>query len=139
MTISTTAVTWSAASTLSVTSATAVTSDAIDLSSQTLGQPISFQVFADNAGTPASGDLATFKVLWSNGDSQVDGSGDDDYDTFEHAEHLVTVDTVAANTPGEDPAGRTILTAISGYKCQIACSCPQAATRNVTISARYAT
>lgn len=137
MSITTTAVLWSSASTLSVTSATPVESDAIDLSAKTLGQPISFQVFADNAGTPAAGDTALWKVLWSNGDSQVDGSGDDDYDTFEHAEYLIAQDTVAANSPGEDPAGRTLLTAIAGAKCKLACMCAQAATRNVTISARY--
>lgn len=136
MAITATQVTWSSSSTLSVTSATEVVSDVIDFSTSTLGQPLSIQLHANNAGTPASGDTAVWRIRWSNGDVVNDSS--DDYDTAEHAEYLVTLDTFATNTPGEDPAIRTVTIFVGGAKAKLACTCANAATRNMTISARYA-
>lgn len=125
-------VTWSAANTLSVTSATAVTSDVFTLDATCVGFAV--QVHADNAGTPASGDTAVWRVLWSTGD--VITGGGDDYDTAEHGEFLVTLDTYATNTPGEDPAIRTVWLPPVAQKFKLQCVCANAATRNVTISAR---
>jgi hypothetical protein len=98
----------------------------------------SVTVNADNAGTPASGDVCEVFVRWSNGD--VLGDSGDDFDTTEHAEFLMRLDTVAANTPGEDPARRTVSLGVSGKKAlQIGVSCPQAATRNIVVRARIVT
>jgi hypothetical protein len=127
-----TQVTWSSASTLSVTSATEVTSDVFTLDDTCVG--LSIQVSADNAGTPASGDTAVWRIQWSNGDVLADTG--DDYDTSEHAQFLTTLDTYATNTPGEDPARRTVEIAPVAKKFKLACTCANAATRNVTIAAR---
>jgi hypothetical protein len=138
MAITTTQVLWSSAATLTVSSATEVVSDVIDFSSYALGQPISFQLNANNSTTPVAGDTAVWRIRWTNGDVENDGAGDDDYDTAEHAEYLATLDTVVGNTPGEDPAIRTYGCSIAGKKAQLGCICVNAGTRSITISARWA-
>ena len=127
-----TQVTWSAASTLSVTSATEVVSDVITLDDTCVA--LSIQLSADNAGTTASGDTVVWRIQWSNGD--VLANTGDDYDTTEHAQFLAQLDTFATNTPGEDPARMTVTVTPVSKKFKLACTCANAATRNVTIAAR---
>lgn len=127
-----TQVTWSSASTLSVTSATEVVSDVITLDDTCVA--LSITLSADNAGTPASGDTAVWRIQWSNGD--VLANTGDDYDTSEHAQFLVQLDTFATNTPGEDPARMSVPVSPTSKKFRLACTCVNAATRNVTIAAR---
>ena len=127
-----TQVTWSSASTLSVTSATEVVSDVITLDDTCVA--LSIQLSADNAGTPASGDTAVWRIQWSNGD--VLANTGDDYDTSEHAQFLAQLDTFATNIPGEDPARMTVTVNPVSKKFKLACTCANAATRNVTIAAR---
>ena len=64
--INETGVTWSAAASVTVSSATVVASDAITLNAE--DWDASLQVNADNSGTPASGDVCDVYVAWSNGD-----------------------------------------------------------------------
>jgi hypothetical protein len=127
-----TQVTWSEASTLSVTSATEVVSDVITLVDTCVA--LSIQISADNAGTPASGDTAVWRIQWSNGD--VLANTGDDYDTSEHAQFLAQLDTYATNTPGEDPARMSVPVTPVARKFVIAVTCANAATRNMTIAAR---
>lgn len=127
-----TQVTWSAASTKSVTSATEVVSDVITLDDTCVA--LSIQLSADNAGTPASGDTAVWRIQWSNGDVLADTG--DDYDTSEHAQFLAQLDTYSTNTPGEDPARMTVTVTPVAKKFKLAVTCANAATRNVTVAAR---
>lgn len=126
-----TQVTWSAANTKSVTSATEVVSDVITLDDTCVA--LSIQLSADNAGTPASGDTAVWRIQWSNGDVLADTG--DDYDTSEYAQFLAQLDTYTTNTPGEDPARTTVPVTPVAKKFKLACTCANAATRNVTIAA----
>ena len=130
-----TQITWSSASSVTVSSATVVTSDAFTFNAEDWDAEL--QVNADNAGTPASGDTCDVYIAYTTGDILGDSSSD--YATTEHAEYLGRLDTVAANTPGEDPASRTvrIRTAPLGFK--ILASCPQAASRNIVVRARVVT
>ena len=59
-------ITWSAANSLTVSSATQQVSDAVTLNVEDWDGSVT--VNADNAGTPASGDTCDVYVLWSNGD-----------------------------------------------------------------------
>lgn len=134
--INETGVTWSAAASVTVSSATVVASDAITLNAE--DWDASLQVNADNSGTPASGDVCDVYVAWSNGD--ILGDSGDDFDTTEHAEFVGRLDTVSANTPGEDPARRTWDIKVSGKKAmKVLVSCPQAASRNIVVRARLVT
>lgn len=128
------AITWDTGSaSKSVTSATLVTSDVLALTAGDYDYQL--QVSADNAGTPASGDLCIVSIARTTGD--ILGDSGDDYDTNEHAEQVMTLDTVAANTPGEDPVRKTVPVNISGAKgVRLVISCPQAASRNITVRAR---
>lgn len=116
-------VTWSSAATITVNSATVQVSDEISLNDYAVG--LSITMNANNQGTPASGDTAIFKIRWA-----TDGTN---FDTDEHAQHLYTLDTYATNTPGEDPAQRTIGIARRGGKCKITVECANAATRNMLV------
>lgn len=127
-----TQVQWSAANTLSVTSATEAVSDVITLDDTCVA--LSIQLSADNAGTPASGDTAVWRIQWSNGD--VLANTGDDYDTSEHAQFLAQLDTYSTNTPGEDPARMTVTVTPVAKKFKLAVTCANAATRNVTVAAR---
>lgn len=129
-----TQVTWSSASSVTVSSATESVSDVYTLDQTCVGASISLS--ADNAGTPVSGDTAIFRLQWTNGD--ILGDTGNDYDTSKHAQYLTTLDTYATNTPGEDPARRTLPISIPqgaiGFK--VAVTCANAATRNIVIRAR---
>lgn len=127
-----TQVTWSAAATLTVSAATLVESDVFTLDPTCV--LMSIQVHVDNAGTPAAGDTAVWRIQWSNGD--VVTGGGDDYDTAEHAQYLTILDTFGTNTPGEDPARRTIDIVPTALKFKLTCLCANAATRNMVIAAR---
>ena len=128
-----TQITWSTNASVTVSSATPVDSDAFTLADNCIAASI--QLYADNQGTPASGDTAVFRIEWSAGD--ILGNTGDDYDTNEHAEYLATLDTVAANTPGEDPAMRTIHLSLGGArKFKVNVTCANAASRNIVIRAR---
>ena len=127
-----TQVTWSSASTLSVTSATEVVSDVFTIDATCVG--LTIQVSADNASTPASGDTAVWRIQWSTGD--VLANTGDDYDTSEHAQILTVLDTFGTNTPGEDPATRSVSVDVVATKFKLACTCANAAIRIVTIAAR---
>jgi hypothetical protein len=127
-----TQVTWSSASTLTVSSATEVVSDVITLDDTCVA--LSIQLSCDNAGNPSATETHTWRIQWSNGD--VLANTGDDYDTSEHAQFLAQLDTFATNTPGEDPARMTVTVTPVSKKFKLACTCANAATRNVTIAAR---
>jgi hypothetical protein len=130
-----TQVTWSAASSITLSSATAQTSDAMAFNVEDWDADL--QITVDNSGTPASGDVLNVAIAYSTGD--ILGDSVDDYDTTEHAERLGTLDTFSTNTPGEDPARRTfpIRTASKGFKVIV--DSPNAATRNMVVRARFIT
>lgn len=109
-----TQVTWSSANSVSVSSGSTSTSDAITFNAEDWDAVL--QLSADNDGTPATGDTVTFSVAYTSGD--ILGDSGSDYDTTEHATLVAILDTVAANTPGEDPARITvpIHTAALGFK-----------------------
>ena len=121
-----TQITWSAASSVSLNSTSRVDSDAVTLGAEDyLG---SLQVSADNSGTPASGDVVDVYVKWTNNGTT--------YDTDEHAEFLCRLDTFPTNTPGEDPAVRTIPLDVNKHKgFKISAVAPQGGTRAVTFGA----
>jgi hypothetical protein len=92
-----TQITWSSASSLSVSSASNGTSDAFTFDASDWAGAI--QLSADNNGTPASGDTVDFYVLWTSGD--ILGDTGSDYDTVEHAQKLCTLDTDCIDTDYE--------------------------------------
>jgi hypothetical protein len=132
ITTTNTQVTWSAANTKSITSATQVTSDVMTLDSSCV--VLSIQLTADNAGTPAAGDVVIWRIMWSTGD--VFANSGDDYDTGEHAAFIALLDTFGTNVPGEDPAVTTVQVTPLATKFKLAATAPLAATRNITVSAR---
>lgn len=121
-----TAIQWSASSSKTINSATAVTSDAFAFNVEDWEADI--YITADNQGTPASGDYVDF--WWAYTPDATN------YDSTEHAEYLGRLDTYSTNTPGEDPAAftRPLRTASKGGK--LIASAPQAATRNIVITAQ---
>jgi hypothetical protein len=123
---------WSAADSVTVSSASEVVSDQFTIDDTTV--LLSLQLSVNNSGAPASGDTAVFRILWSNGD--ILGDTDNDFDTSEHAQYVATLDTYTANTPGEDPARRTVeITPVAKY-FKISVVCANAATRNMVIHVR---
>ena len=128
-----TGITWSAAASVTLNAATVFASDAFTFDATTIGATIA--VSADNAGTPAAGDTVTFYLAYTSGD--LLGDTGDDYDTDEHAIPIGVVDTYATNTPGEDPARRTLILPSSVPKgAKLLAVAPNAATRNIVIMAR---
>lgn len=127
-----TQITWSSASSVTVSSATVVWSDPITFNVE--DWDCELQVNADNAGTAASGDTCDVYVAYSTGD--ILGDGNNDYATTEHADFVMRLDTYATNTPGEDPANRSAWIRTAPTACKIGVSCPQAATRNIVVRAR---
>ena len=128
-----TQVTWASASSKTVSAATIQWSDS--MSCTVLDDAYQLQISADNAGTPASGDTCVVYVARTTGD--ILGDTGNDYDTDEHGEWVMTLDTYATNTPGEDPARKTVpvdLRGCTGYKVGVVCA--QAATRNIVVRAR---
>ena len=129
-------VTWSSAASVSLNSASRFDSDAVTLNAGDLAGSVSLS--ADNAGSPASGDVVNVYVKWSNGD--LLGDSGDDYDTDEHAEFLCQLDTYATNTPGEDPARITVPLSVAGRKAfKISAVAPQGASRAITLRVRLGT
>lgn len=130
-------VTWSSGSTSVTLSSnnTRSTSDAMTLSVEDWDGDL--HLYADNSGTPASGDTVDFYIHYSTGDLNADAS--DDYATNEHAEFLCKLDTYASNTPGEDPASKIIPIRCTAGKFKISCEGPQVASRNIVCRARLET
>lgn len=129
-----TALTWnSAASQTLSNNTTYYASDAFTFDATCVGAAI--QVSADNAGTPAAGDVVYFYLSYTTGD--LLGNTGDDYDTDEHSILLGVLDTVAANTPGEDPARKTLVVPTVAPKgAKLLALAPQSASRNIVIRAR---
>jgi hypothetical protein len=131
-----TQITWSTAEYVTLSSNnTRSTSDAFTFNVEDWDADL--MLYADNAGTPSSGDTVDFYIHYTAG--SIDGSAGDDYATDEYAEFLCRLDTYATNTPGEDPAAKVIpiRTTASGFK--ISCEGPQVASRNITCRARVVT
>ena len=129
-----TQVTWASAASKTVSANTIQWSDAMALT--VLDFDYQLQISADNAGTPSSGDTCVVYLARSTGD--ILGDSADDFDTDEHSEMVMLLDTYSANTPGEDPARKTVPVFLSGAKAfKVGVICAQAATRNVTVRARY--
>lgn len=126
---------WSGLSSVTVSAASIVWSDQIVLNSEDWNGSI--QVMADNAGTPASGDVCDVYVGWSNG--AVSGGGSNDFDTNVHSEFVMRLNTYSL-TGGEDAAIRTMGINISGKRAlRVGVVCPQAASRNFVVRARLVT
>jgi len=124
-----TAITWSASASVSLNSTSAFTSDAFVFNAEDWEADL--QVSVDNSGTPAAGDYVDIWIAYTSGD--ILGDTADDYDTPEHAEYLGRLDTVTANTPGEDPARCTfpVRTACKGFK--VVARANQGGTRAITL------
>lgn len=132
--INQTQVQWSAADSVSLSTNSVFDSDAVAINIE--DDSASVQISCDNSGTPGSGDVVDIYVKWSNGD--VLGDSSDDFDTSEHAEWLCRLDTYATNTPGEDPARKTVPLRVRGKKgFKIAAQAAQGATRAITLRVRY--
>lgn len=130
-----TQITWSSAASVTVSSASLVWSDAFIFDIEDWDGEL--QVNVDNAGTPASGDTCAVYIAYTTGD--ILGNSDNDFASPEHADLAMLLDTFATNTPGEDPANRSVpvRTGATGFKVGV--SCPQAATRNIVVRARVVT
>jgi len=93
-------VTWSASSSVSVSSGSNQTSDVVTLSTTCYDAMITIK--ADNAGTPASGDIISVYVLLSCGDP--DGAGSAEYPTdADDGMFLCALDTYV-----QDPIIKTV-------------------------------
>ncbi len=131
-----TAITWSAAASIALSSATASTSDAFTFNIEDWDGAI--QVNADNGGTPASGDIVNVYIAYTSGD--VLGDSGSDYDTTEHAIKLGVLNTYGTDTPGEDPARRTFpLPTMAPLGGKLIVDAPQGASRTITVRARLVT
>lgn len=130
-----TQVQWSAANSVTVSSSTVVWSDAFTFNIEDWDAEL--QVDANNAGTPASGDVCTVYVAYTTGDILGDSSSD--YASVEHSEFVMQLDTFGTNTPGEDPANRTAPLRTGPLGLKVGVSCPQAASRNIVVRARVVT
>lgn len=125
---------WSAATSKTLTTASRADSDAYTFDSTDVG--CSVQIKVDNQGTPASGDVLNVYIKWTNGDVAGAG-GSDTYDTDEYAQYLCVIDTYATNTPGEDPAVKTVpIDVMTGKGFKLSIDSPNAATRNMVVQAR---
>lgn len=131
-----TQVQWSGSDSVTLNSSSEFVSDAVSFDATDVAAVL--QISADNQGTPTSGDVVTVRILYTTGD--VLGDTGDDFDTSEHSEQF-QLDTVTANTPGEDPVRKTIslndMMGAKGFKLSV--SCPNAGTRNIVVRARLGT
>jgi len=132
-----TQVTWAAASSVTVSSATVVWSDAFAFHDDDMEAEL--QVSVDNSGTAATGDVCTVYVAYSTGD--ILGDSGNDFATVEHSEFVMQLDTYATNTPGEDPARRSSPLRVAPTACKVGVSCPNGGVggRNFVVRARIAT
>ncbi len=126
-----TGITWSSAASVTLSSATASTSDAFTFDVEDWSADLG--IHADNQGTPASGDVVNIRVAYSVGN--IDGSAGDDYATTEHSEYIGRLDTWSTNTPGEDPAMLVIPIRTNAKACKIIVDAPQGASRNIVVRA----
>jgi hypothetical protein len=125
-------VTWSAAAFISANSASRFDSDVVSLNVECYEAALT--ISADNSGTPAAGDVLDVYLRFTTGD--ILGDSGDDFDTDEHSMYLGRLDTVAANTPGEDPVRRTFQIPSVPQKFKVSVVAPQGATRAITVRAR---
>lgn len=126
-----TAITWSSAAFITLNSASQQASDALTFNAEDWEGEL--QVWADNQGTPAAGDVVNVRIAYTVGD--VLGDTGDDYVTNEHAEFQFQLDTYSTDTPGEDPASRScpVRTGAKGFKVVV--DAPQGASRNIKVYA----
>lgn len=132
LTITETQVLWGGDPSITVSANTAQTSDAFTIDPTAIAASI--QVNADNTGTPTAGDTCTVQIAYTTGD--LLGDTGDDYDTVEHAAPLMVLDTVIADTPGEDPVRKTSPISVACKGGKLVLTCPQAASRNIVVRAR---
>lgn len=120
-------VTWSASNSVSVSAASAQTSDIETFDTTAVDAMITLK--ADNNGTPANGDTVDFYVLYSTGDP--DGASTDEFDTATQGTFLCTL-----NTAVDDPAIKTVplRTAASEFKVY---AVNNAASNAITVSAGW--
>ncbi len=135
LTRSETQITWSAAASITLSSVGRVDSDAFTFDATDVAASV--QVSADNAGSPASGDTVAVYIKWTTGD--VVTGGGDDYDSDEHAQVLMLLNTFGTDTPGEDPAVKTVDIPVSAKGFKISLVAVNAAARNMVVKARIAT
>ena len=131
-----TALTWSASASQTMSNnSTIYTSDAFAFNAEDWEAEL--VVSMDNAGTPSSGDTVDLWISYTAGD--VLGDSGDDYTTDEYSEYVGRYDTVAANTPGEDPVRVAIplRTAAKGFTLKARGN--QSASRNITLRAMVST
>jgi len=120
--------TWSASVTISVTAAGNSTSDSQAIAENAINGAI--YVKSDNAGTPASGDELTIKILYSGGDPDADPDSTDEYETSANAAVSGVIDTNL-----EDPGLIKIPvdTAAIGFELYV----ENAGASAMTVSAQY--
>ncbi len=127
--------TWSSATSLTISDGGRHDTDAFTFDATDIAAAV--QVSADNASTPASGDTLSVYIKWTTGD--VVTGGGDDYDTDEHAQFLMFLDTLSSDTPGEDPAVKTVDIPVSAKGFKVSVVALQGATHNIVVKARIAT
>lgn len=120
-------ITWSAASSVSVTSGSTQTSDTITIDDTAVDATVVFKV--DNSTAAAADDIIYFWLQESNGDP--DGAGADEFTTNGHSRLLWI-----GNTSTEDPAISPAITINSNNKsCRIRAEGATAGTTNaITVS-----
>jgi len=129
-------ITWSSASSITLSAATLTWSDAVSFDATDIAGGLLVSV--DNAGTPASGDTCEIWITYTTGD--VLGDSGDDFATDEHAVYLGLMDTYSTNTPGEDPARKAVVVDVQSYKgFKLGVKAANAATRNIVVRARLQT
>lgn len=130
-TFATTAITWSAASSITLSAATRQASDALLLNDRDMALSITVQ--AVYAGTPTSGDLLNVRLSRNNGD--VSGDATDDYDTIGQSKLLMTLDLYNAGTT-EATAIKSVDLPRGGMKgLKLVIDAPAGATHNLTVRA----
>jgi len=124
ITTNTVAVLWSTAATKSVAAAATEISDNEDVTGADCPE-VTLTLKADNAGTPASGDVVDFYVSKS-------ADGGTTYDTVENYQHLTQIDTY---TPSADPSSKTVSFNIEGVTDWKLVAISGAASNSITVSA----
>lgn len=131
------AITWSSAAYQDCTvNATVYSSDAVTFNAADWDAEIA--LYADNQGTPASGDLITFGIRYSVG--SVDGSAGDDYNNPNNTEFLAQLDTY--NNDESDAYGivmRTVPIRTAPKSFIITANAPQGASRTIRVRAALIT
>ncbi len=125
------AITWSSAASVTLSSATAVASDAFTFNVEDWDADLA--IHATYSGSASSGDVVNVRVAFSVGN--IDGSAGDDYATTEHAEYVGRLDLFATNTPGENPALIVVPIRTASKAFKVIVDAPQAATHNIVVRA----